>query len=237
MEAQVRIGSNRELTLRHAVLIYGDGQAAFATLHEVQATKDEAPYLGPAQSLTTAFLRTLATGLGTRISPEVLPENVLARTPEMMVWWSRAQRRLMFFGGGSKEAERLNGRMYPHPALVFKVSERELFVRALAGDWRPSPETPLKTAPYWNVDAQGRVCLGSMRVPDTLGVDSIEGWGKGFFESEFTHPSGAVRLTNHPGGFVGLWNSIDGRQRPFPGKFLTDATQTLRQFVEADEER
>src|SRR5579859_2103946 len=131
MEAQVRIGASRNFTLKNAVLVYGDGSAAFATLHEVQAEKDQAPYLGPGQSLTTAFLRTLAQGLGARMAPETLSENVLARTPDMIVWWSRAQRRLMFFGGGSEEARKLNGRMFPHPALVFKISGHELFVRAL----------------------------------------------------------------------------------------------------------
>ena len=44
MEAQVRIGANRRFVLRNAVLIYGDGSGAFATLHEVRGEKEGAPY-------------------------------------------------------------------------------------------------------------------------------------------------------------------------------------------------
>ena len=93
MEAQIRIGSRRSFTLKQAVLIYRDNSAAFATLHEVQGDKNQAPYLGPGQSLTTAFLRSLTQGLGSTIVPEILPENVLVRTPDLVVWWSKAARR------------------------------------------------------------------------------------------------------------------------------------------------
>ena len=51
---------------------------------------------------------------------------------------------------------------------------------------------------------------------------------------QFTHANGAVRLTSHPGGFVGLWKSLKGSQLPFPNEYLTDAKETLRQFVERD---
>ena len=238
MHAQIRIGARRDLKLQEAVLIYRDDGAAFATLHEVRAENGKTPYLRAGQPLTTGFLRMLAKGLGAVVAPEVLPENILARTPDLIVWWSRARRRGLFFGGESEEARRLDGRTYPHPALVFKIADRELFVRALQSDVRPTAGTPLKTAPYWNTDGpEGRVCLGSMQVPDEVNVDSIAGWERAYFESAFTHPTGAVRLTSHPGGFVGLWSALLDSQEPFPTKFLTDANQTLKQFVEHNMER
>lgn len=130
MQARVAIGANRSFVLKNAVLIYGDGTTAFATLHPVFSKgNDQAPYLGPGQALTSAFLKTLATELGARVAPEVLPPNVLARTPAMITWWTRARREVMFFGGADQGARELNGAIYPHPALVFKVTDRELFVR------------------------------------------------------------------------------------------------------------
>jgi hypothetical protein len=39
-----------------------------------------------------------------------------------------------------------------------------------------------------------------------------------------------VRLTTHPGGFVGLWRSLAGRKR-FPPRYLTEARKSLRDFV------
>jgi PRTRC genetic system protein B len=235
MKARVVIGANRSFALKNAVLLYGDGTAVFATLHSVMMrAKNGAPHLGPGQPLTTAFLRTLAEGLGARIAAEILPEKVLARTPDIITWWMRARLEVMFFGGVDTEARELDAATYPHPALVFKVTRRELFVRALKKDERPTGETPLKTAPYWNCDASGRVCLGSMRVPDETTVESIGGWQMGFFRSQFTHANGAVRLTSHPGGFMGLWKSLKDSQLPFPNEYLTDAKETLRQFVERD---
>src|ERR1051326_5663225 len=101
METQIRIGSRRSFTLKQALLIYRDNTAAFATLHEVQGENNQAPYLGPGQPLTTGFLRILARGLGSRLTPEILPANVLARTADSILWWSTAQRQVMFFGGGT----------------------------------------------------------------------------------------------------------------------------------------
>src|SRR5437879_6193441 len=94
------------------------------------------------------FLRRLPKAWGqARAGAEVLPEHVLARAPELIAWWSRAQSRLMFFGDGNAEMEKLNGKMYPHPSLVFMIHGRELFVRALVGDSRPTGDTRLKNAP------------------------------------------------------------------------------------------
>jgi len=235
MKAYVNIGANTEFRLAEAVLIYrGGGDGAFASLHQVKQAEDGIPYLTPGEALTTAFLCTLAQGLGAQVKPEILPDNVLARTPDMLVWWSRPRRRVIFFGGVNEEARKLNGRIFPHPALIFKVAGRDLFVRAVASSSRPGANTPMKTAPYWNTDI--RVCPGSMRVPDSCDVASISSWEDAFFQSEFTHAAGAVRLTSHAEGFIGLWRSLAGKKR-FPVQCLVDAGETLQEFVAPRNER
>lgn len=230
MDVHVRIGDNRIFTLKRAVLLYQEGSRCFATWHEIKHQPNLAPYLCAGQSVTTGFLQTLAKGLGASIATEVLPDNVLARTPELIAWWSPAQSRLMFFGDGGAKTRTLNGKLYPHPALVFIIQGRELFVRALRESLRPKADTRLKVAPYWNTDAAGRVCLGSMRVPEEVSVCTIATWENAYFASEFTHPSGAVRLTTHAGGFLGLWSGLAGRKH-FPMKFLADSKQTLHEFI------
>jgi PRTRC genetic system protein B len=232
MDVHLRIGDNRIFALQQAVLVYQEGNRAFATLHEVKHTADHAPYLSAGQSVTAGFLETLAKGLGASLAAEVLPEYVLARTPELIAWWTPVKRRLMFFGNGDPKTGDLNGKLYPHPALVLMIHGRELFIRALAENRRPNASTRLKNAPYWNTDAQGRVCLGSMRVPDEVGASSLRRWEEAYFESEFTHPSGAVRLTTHPGGFIRLWSGVAG-QESFPVRFLADSNQTLFDLVSA----
>ena len=237
MHAFVSIGANCEFKLSEAVLVYrAGGGGAFASLHRVKQADDGVPYLAPGEPLTTAFLRTLAQGLGAQVKPEIFPENILARTPDLLVWWSPPQRRVMFFGGTDQEARKLNGLVFPHPALVFKVVGKDLFVRALATTSRPAPDTPLKIAPYWNTDSRGLVCAGSMRVPESSDIASIPAFEAGYFQSEFTHAAGAVRLTSHPGGFIGLWKGLAGRKR-FPVQYLIDAGETLHEFVARGDER
>jgi PRTRC genetic system protein B len=235
MDVHVRIGNNRIFALKQAMLVYQEGSRAFATLHEVKSRPDGPSFLCAGQSVTTGFLETLAKGLGASMAAEVLPENVLARTPGLIAWWSRAQARLMFFGDVDPKTRDLNGKTYPHPALVFMIRGRELFVRALTENRRPKSDTRLLNAPYWNTDVQGRVCLGSMRVPEEVSASSLRGWEEAYFASEFTHPSGAVRLTTHPDGFVGLWSSQAG-QRRFPVRFLADAKETLCTFLQRERE-
>ena len=231
MEAHVEIGEAFKLQLRRALLIYEDERRTFATLHEVLPQVEGPPLLAPAQPLSLSFLKRLSEGLGAQIATEVLPANVLARTPEMLAWWVPASRRIMFFGGADEKARILNGSVFPQPALVFKVRNRELFVRALDANLRAKAGTSLKTAPYWNVAGDdGRVCLGTTRMPDDLSVGSIPAFETAFFQSEYTHPWGAARLTTHPGGFVGLWGDLRGKKK-FPTRYLTDARQTLRQFI------
>jgi PRTRC genetic system protein B len=237
MQSYVAIGANSEFKLSEAVLVYRAGNGgAFASLHRVKEADDGVPYPAPGESLTTAFIRTLAQGLGAQVKPEILPDNVLARTPDLLVWWSPPQRRVMFFGGTDQEARKLNGLVFPHPALIFKVMGKDLFVRAMATTSRPGPGTSLKTAPYWNTDSRGLVCPGSMRVPDSSDIASIPAWQDAYFQSQFTHAAGAVRLTSHPRGFIGLWRNLASRKR-FPVRYLTDAGETLQEFVTRENER
>lgn len=232
MRCSVELGGSETLTLQGAILVYQSlGRRAFAAWHPAQHEPGGAPSLAAGQPLTTAFLRELADGLGAQLRAEVLPENVLARTPDRLVWWVRARQRFMFFPAGDAKLSPLNGRRFPHPALVFKVSGRNLWIRALERDERPNADTHLKTAPYLNVSEAALCCQGSMRSPEGNTVETMAGWEKAFFQSEFTHAYGGVHLTSHRGGFLGLWTQLIGKKR-FPARFLTDTRETLRAFVE-----
>lgn len=201
-------------------------------MHGIRTVADASPQLTAGRLVTTAFLHTLAKGLKRDIRPEILPENVLMRTGEGIAWWTRGRPRPMFFSGANPSAEILNGKMYPHPALVFLISGKDLYVRALAEEVRPFLDTRLKNAPYWNTDGHGLVCQGDMRVPNEVSVSAIGGWEEAYFQSAFTHPNGAVGLTTHPKGFHGLWTELIGKSE-FPTGLLADSKETLREFIEA----
>jgi PRTRC genetic system protein B len=88
--------------------------------------------------------------------------------------------------------------------MVWVVSEKTLFLRALSENKRPTASTKMAVAPYWNISDNGAVCLGSMRNPNTCAVSSIAEWQNGFYESAFTH-SNVGRSSRHKNGFEGLW--------------------------------
>lgn len=233
MNAYVDIGGSEVLVLKGALLVYQGKSRGFVTWHEVrQGSKEGAPFLSEAQELTTEFVHHLAQGLGTRVPTEILPESVLVRTAETIVWWTPAMVRTMFFAAHDADAHKLSGKRFPQPPLVWKVSGKDLWVRALPENRRPVAQTTLMVAPYWNVDGETAwICQGSMRSPVDLGVDTIGLWEQAFFQSEFTHHTGTRRLTNHPGGFLGLWRSLAKVRRSFPVKYLTPAKETLQEFI------
>ncbi len=233
MNAHVDIGGSEVLALKGALLVYQGRNHGFVTWHEVRRdVAGGAPFLGEAREVTTEFVKHLTQGLGTRVPLEILPDNILARTAETMAWWTPATVRTMFFAVHDQDAYKLNAKRFAQPPLVWKVNGKDLWVRALAENRQPSVATQLMIAPYWNVDGEtGWTCQGSMRSPDSLGVDMLPLWERAFFQSEFTHHTGTRRLTFHPGGFLGLWSSLAGGQRRFPVKYLAPAKETLQGFI------
>ncbi len=235
MTSYVEIGGSEALTLKGALLLYQGRNHGFVSWHELRKDPSGgAPFLGEAQELTTEFVHRLAQGLGRQIPVEVLPENIVVRTAETLMWWTPPTVHTMFFRPTDEEAATLSGKRFPQPALVWKVTGKDLWVRALVGNQRPTADTKLMTAPYWNVDGEtGWTCQGSMRSPEEPGSDAIPLWEKAFFQSEFTHQTGPRRLTTHPDGFFGLWRGLAGRKL-FPGKYLAPGRESLKEFAKRE---
>ena len=232
MNIYVDIGGSESLSLKGALLVYRGQSRSFVSWHEARNAQQGAPFLGEAQPLTTEFVHGLAQGLGSRIPVEILPENVLVRTPEAIVWWTPTAHRTMFFRSTDGDTLALNGKRFPQPPLVWRVCGRELWVRAMLENARPKSTTKLCVAPYFNVSGEdGLTCQGTMRSPEDAGVATIPLWERAFFQSEFTHQAGSRRLTIHPKGFIGLWASVLGSRKPFPVEHLAPASQTLLEFV------
>lgn len=238
MNTSVSIGSSQDFRLSRVLLVYGTSsyngfpyRHPFITLHEVTHENEESR-LGEGQLVTPQMLVDLMTGLGRSTPLEILPERVIVRTTDTIVWWAPACQRTMFFSDRGEDVvlKKLDGRRYPHPPLLFKASGSHLWIRALAVNERPNAESTLYNAPYWNCYDNGVVCTGSMRIPREKSVGAIDGWERAFFQSEFTHAAGAVKHTNYPGGLLALWQSLLNRN-DFPTRYLVKAKQTLLEFV------
>jgi PRTRC genetic system protein B len=232
MEIQISIGENQRFELREALLVYGDRQRSFVTRHQIVLHKNAPPTLEPAQPLTIAFIESLVHSLYGGSTADVLPEHVIAKGNSMIVWWTPRCRRQMFYGNSEGKAAELSGRTFPQPPLVWRVDGGDLKIRALMHNKRPGAATKLAVAPFWNLSDDGRVCVGTMRHPDTASVKSISEWERGFYESAFTHAN-VGRLTRHAGGFEGLWSGLDKRKL-FPVETLIQLPQTLAQFVRGE---
>jgi PRTRC genetic system protein B len=60
-----------------------------------------------------------------------------------------------------------------------------LRIRALVENKRPTADTKLAVAPFWNLSHDGSVCTGSMRRPDSASVAAIASWEQGFYQSNY----------------------------------------------------
>ena len=230
MDVHLSIGQNHRFELHEALLIYKGGREQFITHHSVAAQENGPPTLGPAQPLTRTFVDSLLQSLRKSVDAEVLPENVLAKTDESIVWWTPRRYRLMFYASSQGAGAGLNGKSFPQPALVWRVSQGALTVRALVDNRHPRATTTLAFAPFWNVSHDGLVCLGSMRHPDAASVSSMSAWEDGFYESAFTHGN-VARITQHAGGFEAMWSELAGKRKTFPSQHLIRMPQTLAEFI------
>ena len=239
MDTHINLKSTASFELREARLVYscdrtpgGSGSvSSFVTKHPVKQSATGAPSLGAGSPLGESDIVALIEQLRGSLPSEFLPENVLMRTQETIVWWTAAATRPMFYATSKgPELEQLSGKRFPQPALVLRARAGSLDIRALAENKRPTPDTPMYVAPYWNVSDNGSVCLGSTKAPREASVKSLSRWEASFFESEFTHANAHTGLTKHPGGFMGLWLSLIGKKK-FPVEHLRDAKETLAKFL------
>lgn len=235
MKSYVAIGGSEPLSLKGALLFYEGRGRAFVTWHEAKPSPHDGIILGEAHELTTEFLRRLAQGLGTETSAEVLPLNMLASTGDLSVWWTPRAVRRMYFRPNSEAPTGLSGEMFSQPPLVWKVAGAELSVRALRKNQRPSADTPLMIAPYWNTDGDsGVVCQGSMRAPEVGGIASLAAWEQAFFQSEFTHQTGVKKLLAAKRGYCQTLEALKGGHQRFRTGSLRPAGETLAEFIRRD---
>lgn len=222
-----------------AVFVYGDVRAQDAAIrvHDVIAEPGDesgAPTLGPGRNLDVVFFEQLMRRLSGHTPLRLLAENTLGTATDTVLWWTPAKRRTMYFSPWEKEGNavlELHGKECWHPPLLWLAGPHWLHLYALPEDKRPSASTPLLRAPYWNINDQAQVCLGSMvRPKDTPDVQAL--WEVSFFESHFSHSNGIRAHSKHPMGFIGLWKELIETGKPFPTDLLYPIDKTLGRLVE-----
>jgi PRTRC genetic system protein B len=239
VNASAVFGNEESASLQAAVLIYGNNSGgSFATAHNIAIDKNGAPSLLEGYPLTIRILNELNAAItkGTETKRSFngfLPENVLAVGISSVVWWLPATDRNVSFDCSDELIGRASGKT-PHPSLVFGVNDNNWSVYALKDNKRPTPETELYQAPYFNVWESGEICQGTSRVPNGATTKQIEGWNTAFFASNFSHPNvhAPNKLVNYKGGSYKFWKDmLDGNFKAFPKRVLVKTDLTLDQFI------
>ena len=233
------------LALSQAILVYtedpransGTGTTAlYATVNPVKNFGTEANpnfQFAPGSPLTREALLSMFEELAKKhsLNTDIIPEHVLSISADHMVWWMPAGERNVFFN--NKELGKRAAKV-PHPALMFAVVKGQWFVFALAKNERPTAETELHFAPYFNVYDSCAICTGSAQIPRGISADDTSKWENAFFESEFTHINGSKKKATHPRGEYALWKELlDGVYPTFPVEFLAPNEYTLKTLMVA----
>lgn len=161
----------------------------------------------------------------------ILPTNILhINTGEnaSVLWHTPSVKRQLFF---TESLEILNGTAEV-PAMLWFAGKRSLKVFALANNRRPTEETPLFYAPFFNVYENGSVCMGTVDV-DIKNSSSleefIEKWEDYFFNSYFSHLMNEHNPIN--GNCVNLWKNLVDTQKAFPKKVLKKTNKTITNLL------
>ena len=229
---EIRTQSDGVLRLDQAVLIYrGASDRALATVHKIEEVDGE-PVVLAGQAMTPRAAIQLARALSKGVAHGgFLPETVLYVDGELLLWWvPPAERHIVFRAPELGAPER--GEVVPHPGLVFAASSSVWRVWAVKGKHRPTLQTALFQAPYFNVYEDGDICRGNVRVPDGTTAEKIDSWNAAFFSSFFTHPNSNGKLVRYRGGSYAFWRDmLDGKFTKFPERVLVDVKTTLGKLL------
>jgi PRTRC genetic system protein B len=117
------------------------------------------------------------------------------------------------------------------PALIWKAGKANLQVFAV--DTMEFKETtPLYHAPFFNLYADGGVCMGNVRIriPNDCGLEQFMArWQDYFFNSYFSHLIGGHDPIK--GNIVQLWLGLTATAQPFPTRVLNPTQYQLKHLI------
>lgn len=227
------------LTLARAILFYESGsgirtEGAYASFHKVidvgTAAEPKLEILPGSPLSQRAVMQTIGKlAKEYSVSTEILPENVLSCSPMHLMWWVPSDRRAVFFRSemiGSHSAK------VPHPPLVFLVVSGSWYVFAIKRNRRPTDDTELFLAPYFNIFDSNAICTGNTAVPKDILPSATAAWEYAFFNSAFTHPSGSLKRIKGKEGLPGFWKAhLAGENKRFPISKLVSSGKTVGQVM------
>jgi PRTRC genetic system protein B len=161
----------------------------------------------------------------------MLPKTVLHINPVKnggATWYSKARKTPLFF----KEGLQIPAGVAAVPPLLWKATKEQLHIFALSTTRRPTWETPLYYAPFFNISENGRVCMGSVdiNIAENCSLDTFATqWERYFFTSTFTHLLGAACPVK--GNVIQLWQKQIKTGEKFPLDVLLKTKYTIKNII------
>ncbi len=167
-------------------------------------------------------------------SEGLLPINVLyVHTGDngCVIWHTPGvQKRLLF----KHELTLVDGN-YPVPALLWKAGKEKLSIYALKNNKRPTINTLLYEAPYFNIHASGNVCMGTVDI-EVENNSTLEQfmmlWESYFFNSTFSHLLGERSPVKS--NIIQLYQGLLGKEY-FPFEELLQHPKKLKDILHENE--
>lgn len=227
----VNIASLDSVIARYALVVYTDptGQSGCIMQHALSAHNGQ-PALAEGMPVTTSVIKKLMR-LNAVKSLQFVPPQLVALGVNSMAWVEeRTTRPLLFRGALDKAVAALDGRPLPQPRLLFVVQQGTFSVYALRGHERPTAETKLAFAPYYNIFGSHEICTGSMKKPAQMQPGDIPAWMESFFYSNFVKPADTNKRWAFSGTYRELWDAASAAGE-FKDEWLVDTNYTLGHII------
>lgn len=197
MRTEAYLPESHAVTAHTALILYADKHSSRGCVveHQLSQNAEGELVLGTGRNVSKSTIESiLKLQEGSQRSfVEYLPPEVIATGYKSVAWVVERSERTLLFGGVTDAAlAEIDGQRFPQPRLLFIASTQgspRLALFALRGNERPTLDTPVYYAPYFNVFSNHHVCTGSMALPRTLNMSELERWVETFFHSNFTHSS------------------------------------------------
>lgn len=118
------------------------------------------------------------------------------------------------------------------PALLWKAAKNTLSVFAVQEE-KITEQTMLYHAPFFNVYADGKVCMGNVpvKIPNDCGLEMFMAlWQEYFFNSYFSHLFGQHLPVK--GNIVQLWQNLINSSEPFPADCLLPNNISINKLIQ-----
>ncbi|GAB3511761.1 PRTRC system protein B [Emticicia fontis] len=161
----------------------------------------------------------------------IMPLNVLHYNlgkNGCLLWYTKAQKRQLFF---SENLGIRNGQAFV-PSMLWSATKDSLSVYAIDTNKRPTGNTQLYQAPFFNVFQDARVCMGTVNVQiqSSASVEEfMTAWENYFFNSYFSHFN-----NNSPtkGNSIALWKELILTGKAFPIDQLVKNNKKVKNLLQ-----